>query len=200
MYTRVSMATVTPRPQLIAPGCFSRPEHCHAATAVRGRSLSTCRILSIGLLPRGKRLVDYVIRLYVAERLQRLITFAAENCDHWSVGVQRLVVWGPYGITRVSTEQLRLVLYILHSHSACPNTRISTLNFNIFGCSYPNPISLRYFDYDSSSIFISPSASETCSITIKEMSFTKAGNQKGKYPSCWPPIALAQAEKIIVTK
>jgi len=26
----------------------------------------------------------------------------------------------------------------------------------------------------------------------KEMSFTKAGNQKGKCPSCWSPIAQAE--------
>jgi len=38
----------------------------------------------------------------------------------------------------------------------------------------------------------SPTASKTCN--DKEMSFTKAGNQKGKCTciSCWPPIAQAR--------
>jgi len=39
----------------------------------------------------------------------------------------------------------------------------------------------------SSSIFISAKANKTCNNNL--MSFTKPGNQKGKCPSCWPPIA-----------
>jgi len=43
----------------------------------------------------------------------------------------------------------------------------------------------------SITIFISPTASKTCN--DKEMNNgLMAGNQYGKIPSCWPPIAQAE--------